>query len=522
VSGQPKGWVYASLDDLGAAHSAGVWGADPGVDGTLARVKIVRNGDIAVGGSIRWEALPERALTGREIQKAALHPCDVLVTTSGEVGKTAIWPELPDSSPPRFGASNFVRRIRGTLRSVGPWIHYYLRTTEANQLFKKHARGVAIQNLSAQFWSELRVPVAPRNEQARIVSAIESYFTRLDDAVATLDRVQHNLKRYRASVLKSAVEGRLVPTEAELARVEGRSYEPASVLLTRVLAERRRRWEDAELAKMTAKGKAPKDDRWKAKYVEPVAPDTSELPELPEGWSWATIEQISSLVTDGDHNPPKRTSEGVPHLTAKNVKRWTLTLEGCSFVSAAGYEKTRSRYDPVEGDLIVTCVGTVGECALVPPRLVFSADRNLAAVRLVPLGALTKYVLYFLSSPQTQTTIRRASGSTAQPHLYLTAFRAFAVPLPPRDEQVRIVDEIETLLSVERSTSDIVNGSRVRADRLRQSILKWAFEGRLVDQDPTDEPASVLLDRIRAERASVTDKPPRRARSARAATKQGS
>ena len=96
--------------------------------------------------------------------------------------------------------------------------------------------------------------VPPLPEQHRIVAALESYFTRLDDAVATLERVQRNLKRYRASVLKAAVEGRLVPTEAELARVEGRTYEPASVLLERILAERRRRWEDAELAKMKAKG----------------------------------------------------------------------------------------------------------------------------------------------------------------------------------------------------------------------------------------------------------------------------
>ena len=109
-----------------------------------------------------------------------------------------------------------------------------------------------------------------------------------DDAVATLERVRRNLTRYRASVLKAAVEGRLVPTEAKLARAEGRSYEPASVLLERILAERRRRWEEAELAKMKAKGKVPKDDKWKAKYVEPIAPDTSELPDLPEGWCWAT------------------------------------------------------------------------------------------------------------------------------------------------------------------------------------------------------------------------------------------
>lgn len=90
-----------------------------------------------------------------------------------------------------------------------------------------------------------------------------------------------------------------MPTEAELARAEGRDYESASVLLERILAERRRRWEDAELAKIKAKGQSPKDDKWKARYKEPVAPDANDLPELPAGWLWATWEQLSERVTVG-------------------------------------------------------------------------------------------------------------------------------------------------------------------------------------------------------------------------------
>src|SRR5207253_1976546 len=132
--------------------------------------------------------------------------------------------------------------------------------------------GVGRPRLGLRWLKTLQFPLAPLPEQHRIVEGIESYFSRLDDAVATLERVQRNLKRYRASVLKAAVEGRLVPTEAELARAEGRDYEPASVLLERILAERRRRWQEAD---------------GRGKYHEPVAPNTAELPELPEGWCWA-------------------------------------------------------------------------------------------------------------------------------------------------------------------------------------------------------------------------------------------
>jgi type I restriction enzyme S subunit len=108
--------------------------------------------------------------------------------------------------------------------------------------------------------------------------------SRLDAATAALKRVQANLKRYRASVLKAACEGRLVPTEAELARKEGRDYKPADKLLQRILRERRARWEADTLAKLQASGKSPKDDHWKQKYKAPSAPDTANLPPLPEGW----------------------------------------------------------------------------------------------------------------------------------------------------------------------------------------------------------------------------------------------
>ena len=148
-------------------------------------------------------------------------------------------------------------------------------------------------------------------EQQRIVEAIESYFTRLDDAVATLERVQRNLKRYRASVLKAAVEGRLVPTEAELARAEGRDYEPASVLLERILAERRRRWQKAG---------------GRGKYQAPVVPNTTDLPELPEGWCWATVDAVGDVLL-GRRRAPEYRGPLRPYLRVANVRDDRLDLD---------------------------------------------------------------------------------------------------------------------------------------------------------------------------------------------------
>ena len=130
-------------------------------------------------------------------------------------------------------------------------------------------RGTTINGVTKKQLRELQVLLPPLAEQHRIVAEIEKQFTRLDASVAALKRAQANLKRYRASVLKVACEGKVVPTEAELARVKGRDYEPASQLLERILAERLACWES--------------QPKHRGKYKEPTAPDTSNPPELPEG-----------------------------------------------------------------------------------------------------------------------------------------------------------------------------------------------------------------------------------------------
>ena len=133
----------------------------------------------------------------------------------------------------------------------------------------------AQRHISKSKFDELPYSAAPLDQQKRIVAEIEKQFSRLDEAVANLKRVKANLKRYKAAVLKAAVEGRLVETEAERARREGRSYETGAQLLQRILETRRSQWQG------------------KGKYKEPAAPDTADLPELPEGWTWCGFEQVS-------------------------------------------------------------------------------------------------------------------------------------------------------------------------------------------------------------------------------------
>ena len=215
----------------------------------------------------------------------------------------------------------------------------------------------------------------------------------------------------------------------------------------------------------------------KGKYKDPAGPTLSELSSLPDGWTWASVEQISSLVTDGDHNPPKRQETGLPHLTAKNIRNWRLDATNCTFISAADAKRVLKRYDPLAGDLIVTCVGTVGRTAIVPADFKFSPDRNLAAIRLVNGDTSTRHLNAVLSSATYQELIKNASGSTAQPHLYLGDLRALTAPLPPFAEQGRIVTEVERRLSIVEELEAIVSAELQRATGLRRSILQQAFNG---------------------------------------------
>ena len=355
-------------------------------------------------------------------------------------------------------------------------------------------------------FSDYPLPLPPLPEQHRIVAEIEKQFTRLDASVAALKRAQANLKRYRASVLQSACEGTLVPTEAELARAEGRDYETAESLVERILAERRARWESQE--------------KRRSKYKEQAAPDTAELSELPEGWVWATVEQLAAVGTGSTpltSNEEYYKDASVPWVTSSALNASTVSASN-SYVTEKAVQECRLILHPVH-TLLVAMYGegkTRGKCSelLIPSTI----NQAIAAVTMVESAACCRpYAKLFLHSNYEET--RRLSSGGVQPNLNLGLIKQIAVPLPPLAEQLRIVAEVERRLSVIQQSEVAVETSLARAERLRQSILKQAFSGLLVPQDPNDEPASVLLERVKAEREAAkeaeTAKP--RARRPRAA-----
>ena len=374
-------------------------------------------------------------------------------------------------------------------------------------------------HLGAQRFAALEFPLAPLDEQKRVSAAADSYFTRLDATVATLERVQRNLKRYRASVLKAAVEGRLVPTEAELARAEKRDYEPASELLKRILVERRRRWEEAKLAKMKAAGKTPKDDTWKVKYEQPTPPDTTDLPELPEGWCWATWSQVGFAQNGRPFPSSEYTTEGVKLLRPGNLHmsgRVTWTTENTRCLPDS-FAKDNPDLIVGENELVMNLTAQSLKDEFLGRICMTGNEKcllNQRLARLTPIIASYRYVALTLKSPLFRRFVDSLNKGSLIQHMFTSQLEKFVLPLPPLRGQERIASEVERLLSIGEMGASTALRSSERCARLRQSILKWAFEGKLVDQDPNDEPASALLERIRAERAAAPEKKPaaRRAR----------
>ena len=417
---------------------------------------------------------------------------------------------------------------------MAEWIGYAVQTSEFKEALEQNSSATTVAIINKTRFSALELPVAPLPEQHRIVEAIESYLTRLDDAVATLERVERNLKRYRASVLKAAVKGRLVPTEAELAQKEDRDYEPASVLLERILNERRRRWieEAAEKGRGKEEGKAKtagkpwtaednaealENERVKAvkKYKEPAAPDTELLPELPDGWCWASVDQTITIIDYRGRTPPYA-EDGIPHLRSSNVRDGRIHWAGLRYVTEETFDTFMTRGLPVEGDLLFTTEAPMGEVAFVPNTR-FSLAQRIMILSPARDCLRPRFLYLQIQSSAFQNRIRFRKTGSGVTGISSRNFKPAGIAIAPMSEQARIADEVESLLSNVESMAVVAETSGLRCQRLRQSILKWAFEGKLVDQDTNDEPASVLLERINAERAAMEAKNNRKGSSRRKA-----
>ncbi len=336
-------------------------------------------------------------------------------------------------------------------RVTSEWLYYWLRKVD----FANMAHGANMPSLQLSRVKQIQVPVPPIEEQRARVAEIEKQFSRLDEAVTNLKHIKINLKRYKAAVLKAAIEGSLVPIEAELARSEGRSYETGVQLLQRILEMRRRMW--------TGRGK----------YKEPAARVTPEGVALPEGWTWATVESLSTRVSDGVHKKPNYVPDGVPFVTVKNLTAGSgISFEELNFVSNDDHIEFCKRTNPERGDILISKDGTLGVVRLIDTDRPFSIFVSVALVKPV-LRELSRYLVVALESPTLQRQMV-PKGSGLQ-HIHLEDLRADCVPLPPIAEQHRIFAEVDRRLSLVNNVEQETGLNLERAQAMKQSLLWRIF-----------------------------------------------
>lgn len=365
--------------------------------------------------------------------------------------------------------------------------------------------GTTFSAITGKVLREFKLPIAPTNEQKRIVAKIEELFSHIDAGVAALERAKENLKRYRGSVLKSAVEGKLT----EEWRKENPPDEPADKLLERILIERRKKWMEEQLKKYEAKGKKPPEN-WKSKYKEPASPDTSNLPELPEGWCWASIEQ---LVTNFQNGFGKRQQKvGLPTIVLRlaDITAGRISLDSSRNINALKTEVDTYRLS--KNDLLVLRVN--GSPDLVGRIVLFenpSENEILFCDHFIRLRCYRSLVSKWLRIYGDTQTMRRfidlnKVSSAGQNTISQTALAKLVLPFPPEEEILYILEKVEGAHSFNDVNLDIISKCLAKIYSLRQTILKQAFEGKLVPQGPNDEPASALLEKIKAERKANEEK----------------
>ena len=415
---------------------------------------------------------------------------DILISVRAPVGTTNIASE-------KCCIGRGLAGITPLLGIPNKYIFYFLRYSE--QEIDSLGTGTTFKSISGNTLRTLKIPLASLKEQHRIVTEIEKQFSRLDESVSALKRIQANLKRYKASVLKSAVEGKLTAAWRE----QHPALESAEQLLERILKERRAHWEAAELAKMQANGKPPKDEQWKLKYKEPVKPDISDLPELPAGWVWASSEQLCFFITKG--TTPSASKMQNDKGDIRFLKIYNLTFTGkLNYNNKPVYvdkethntELARSKVQP--NDILINIVGPpLGQVSIIPLEIK-EANINQAIARFRPVnGVESKFMALCLMTNKIMSwAISKAKTTVGQHNLTLEICRGIPVPLPPLAEQAKIIAEVEKRLSVAEEVEQQINRNLKRAEHLRQAILKRAFSGKLVPQDPTDESASVLLEKL--------------------------
>ena len=352
------------------------------------------------------------------------------------------------------------------------YLFYWLKHPTFLDYVTAVSHGLNMPRLGTEAGKAAPFLLAPLAEQKRIADKLDAVLGRVDGCRARINRLPALLKRFRQSVLAAATSGRLT---AEWRMTNG------------------------------------VNDEWTSEFKNCTAPEDSE--EVPESWKWASVSALATKVTDGVHKKPNYVDQGVPFLTVKSLTAGKgISFEVNNFISEKDHEEFIKRTSPEKGDLLVTKDGTLGVIRLIDTDRVFSIFVSLALIK--PKDRkMSRYLLYALQSPVVQKQMVGV-GSGLQ-HIHLCDLRADLIPLPTLPEQQEIVRRVEALFAIADRIEARLATAQKTVERLAPATLAKAFRGDLVPQDPNDEPATLLLERLRDPSSTAPAKPARGKRAKR-------
>jgi type I restriction enzyme, S subunit len=445
MSDLPTRWTATTLGEIASQGQYG-WTSKAAENG---QVKYLRTTDIT-SGHIDWDTVPFCQDDPPDVEKYRIELGDILISRAGSVGFSALIQDIPTT--PAVFASYLIRYIPKS--EVNPkYIAHFLKSPNYWQQISAAASGIALANVNAKKLANVILPLAPLGEQKRIVKKLDRLLIHLDSCQSHLERVPQILKRFRQSVLASATSGRLT--------------------------------EDWRAEDHTISGEF----------------GDFEFPDLPSTWKLLPIKEIGQ-VKGGKRLPNGEKlvdyDTGLPYIRAGQLKKGTVIAEDQLYLLPSTQKKI-SRYIVNAGDVYITIVGaSIGDAGVIPQNY-DKVNLTENAAKICQLSGIEgNYLALWLRSPYAQDIIKSLIKSGAQGKLALTRINEIPVPLPPLEEQAEITQRIEKLFAYAERLEARYLSAKERIKQLTPSLLAKAFRGDLVKQDPNDEPASVLLERIRA------------------------
>lgn len=508
----PAGWAVACLDDLltKISNGANVVQYEDKTGYPISRIETIWNESIDLG-RVRYI----RESDAEFVEKYALQHGDILfshINSDAHLGKTALF---RSQVPILIHGINLL--LLRPAQGISPdFLNYQFKYLRFRGAFIDAAqRAVNQSSINQKKLKSLEFVVPPIAEQHRIVAKIEELFSELDQGVASLKTAREQLKVYRQSLLKNAFAGKLT---AAWRAAHADQLETAAALQQRIARERQTRYQQ-QLADWQTAGQAGP----KPKPPKPLSPLTAEelaeLPELPEGWVFVRAEEIADFITKGTTPSKELLFSGNGEIPF--IKVYNLTMTGAldfsidpTFVSRETHQGFLNRSKVYPGDVLMNIVGPpLGKVSIVPPTY---PEWNInQAIAIFRTTAITPKLLakYLAHETTVRSMMKKSKATAGQFNLTLEICRETLIPLCGKLEQ----EQIELLIDEKLSEADQLELTLAtalqQAEALRQSILKKAFCGQLVKQDKNEEPATALLERIRATKAVPAKGKGRRAAS---------